>query len=408
MLLLRTPDWLRYTPTPNVRSFALLAGIESAARGVLMSVFPIVMYRTFGDAKTVSEVYFLVGILSFITALLTPWVSRFVPRRWLFTLGTVGFITGCGCAASGSVWLVSIGLATITASSVIIAVCFNSYVMDYIERSSLGESETLRLLYSGAAWTAGPYLGIWLMERWAPAPFLVSASAALVLLIVFWIMRLGNGKVIRKALAPTPNPLAFLPRFLAQPRLIAGWSFAVLRSCGWWVFVVYLPIYAVESGLSEQLGGMVLSITNGFLFATPFMLRWMRRKNVRHAIRVGFYGSAAGFLLAALLAPLPEAAIAALILGAFFLVVLDMSAGLPFLMAVKPSERTEMSAIYATYRDVSGMLTPGVARLVLIAAPLPAVFAATAAGLMIGALIAARLHPRLGKVRFAPAASPIS
>ena len=30
------------------------------------------------------------------------------------------------------------------------------------------------------------------------------------------------------------NPLAFLDRFFRQPRLIAGWLFAVIRSCGWW------------------------------------------------------------------------------------------------------------------------------------------------------------------------------
>ncbi|WP_282609670.1 MFS transporter [Pelagibius sp. Alg239-R121] len=402
----RIPDWLRHAPTPSIRGFAVLAGVESAARGVLMSVFPIVMYRTFGSAETVSEVYFLVGILSFITALLTPWLSRYVPRRWLFTTGAVGLILGSTCAATGHFWLVPAGLAANTVATVIIAVCFNSYVMDYIARSSLGESETLRLFYSGAAWTIGPYLGIWLLEQWAPAPFVVSGLAALTLLIVFWVMRLGNGKVIRKALAPTPNPLAFLPRFLAQPRLISGWSFAVLRSCGWWVYVVYLPIYAVENGLSEQLGGMVLSISNGFLFITPFMLRWMRKTNVRHAVQVGFYGSGAAFLTAVAFASMPEAAIAFLMLGAFFLVILDMSGGLPFLMAVKPSERTEMSAIFATYRDVSGVVTPGIARLVLIVAPLPGVFAATAVGLAIGALIATRLHPRLGALRHEPAKAP--
>ena len=38
-----------------------------------------------------------------------------------------------------------------------------------------------------------------------------------------------------------------------------------------------------------------------------------------------------------------------------------MTGGLPFLLAVKPLQRTEMSAIYSSFRDVSGMVTPGVA-----------------------------------------------
>lgn len=43
----------------------MLAAVESSARGILISVFPIMMYRTLGDAETVSEVYLLIGILSF-------------------------------------------------------------------------------------------------------------------------------------------------------------------------------------------------------------------------------------------------------------------------------------------------------------------------------------------------------
>jgi hypothetical protein len=89
--------------------------------------------------------------------------------------------------------------------------------------------------------------------------------------------------------------------------------------------------------------------------------------------------------------------VALLILASFFLILLDVCGGLPFLMAVKPSERTEMSAIYATYRDVSGILTPGAARLVLFAGPLPAVFGVAAIGLMAAAFIAGRLHPRTGQ-----------
>lgn len=392
----RIPEWLRHAPAPGVRGFAVLASVESAARGILVSVFPIAMYRTFEDSKTVSEIYFLIGIGSLITVLLVPWLIRFVPRRWMYSVGALLMISGGASAALGGPLLLPIGLTASTMATVILFVCFNAYVLDYVDRTALGECETLRLFYSGLAWTIGPFLGIWLMTQWAPAPFVLSALAATIMLAVFWVMRLGNGKLITRARAPQPNPLAYLPRFFAQPRLIAGWSFAVLRTCGWWVYVVYLPIYAVESGFSDQLGGLLLSITNGFLFLTPFMLRWMRAHSVRHAVRTGFFGSAMAFALAAALGDQPMIAIGLLMTGSFYLILLDMSGGLPFLMAVKPSERTEMSAVYATYRDVSGVVTPGIARLVLAVAPLPMVFAATALGLVGALAISARLHPRLG------------
>jgi len=91
--------------------------------------------------------------------------------------------------------------------------------------------------------------------------------------------------------------------------------------------------------------------------------------------------------------------VALLMVGSIFLVLLDICGGLPFLMAVKPSERTEMSAVYSSFRDVSGILTPGVTWLVLLVAPLSGAFAAAGIGLLTAWSIARRLHPRIGAKR---------
>ena len=82
-----------------------------------------------------------------------------------------------------------------------------------------------------------------------------------------------------------------------------------------------------------------------------------------------------------------------------FLVTLDVVGGLPFLMSVKPSERTEMSAVYSSFRDVSGILTPAMAWAVLFVVPLQGIFAAAGLGLLVAWGIAGRLHPRLGAER---------
>nr|MBP6815631.1 hypothetical protein [Burkholderiaceae bacterium] len=92
----------------------------------------------------------------------------------------------------------------------------------------------------------------------------------------------------------------------------------------------------------------------------------------------------------------PWASIALLLLGAYFLVLLDICGGLPFLMSVKPSERNEMSAVYSTFRDVANIITPGIVWLVLQVGPLAAVFAAGGIGLLAAWLVAGRMHPQLG------------
>ena len=132
----------------------------------------------------------------------------------------------------------------------------------------------------------------------------------------------------------------------------------------------------------------------------------MQWSSVRTAVRTGFLMSGALFLLAGAPHGLPMLTVFLLMSGSFFLILLDVSAGLPFLLAVKPSERTEMSAIYASFRDISGIATPGVAWLVLLAAPLSGVFATGGAGLLAAWALAGKLNPRLGQARISAEGAP--
>lgn len=395
----RIPEWLRHAPAPSVRGFAILAGTEAIARGILISVFPIVMYDALRDARIVSEVYFAIGALSLLIGLLVPYLIRFVPRWWVYVTGALMFVSGAAVTVLETPGAAVAGLALTTFATATTFVCFNAYVLDHVARIELGRFETSRLFYSAAGWTAGPALGTLLYSLWRPAPFLIAAAAALAMLAIFLVMRLGNGKLITKSRRPPANPLAYFGRFIAQPRLVTGWIFAVVRSCGWWVYIVYLPIFAVQNGLGHQLGGIALSITNGALFLSPLMLRFMQRSSVRMAVRTGFLMSGVLFVGATLVSGFPAGAVGLLMAGSIFLILLDVAGGLPFLLAVKPSERTEMSAIYASFRDVSGIVTPGVAWLVLLVAPLSAVFAAGGAGLLGTWVLARKLHPRLGRAR---------
>ncbi len=402
----RIPEWLRHAPHPSVKGFATLAGFEAVTRGMLISVFPVALYDAFQDAALISSIYFTVGLISLFTGLLVPFLNRWVPRRWLYGMGALFYIIGSTLATTGAPEALVAGLVLNTVATVVTFVCFNAYVLDYIDRVELGKSETLRMFYSALGWTVGPVLGVSLWSWSREVPFLISACAAVAMLAAFLYMRLGNGRIITRAKRPAPNPLAFLGRFFQQPRLIAGWLFAVIRSCGWWAYVVYLPIFAVENGLGERLGGSLLSVTNAGLFLSPLMLRWMQRHSVRHSVRTGFLTCACLFLAAGFFGIMPWMTVALLFCGSFFLILLDICAGLPFLMAVKPSERTEMSAIYSSFRDVSGILTPGIAWLVLLVTPISGIFVASGLASLAAWRIAGRLHPRLGAKRMAPVPDP--
>jgi MFS transporter, ACDE family, multidrug resistance protein len=393
------PLALRHSPTPRIEHFALLAGLEAAVRGTLISAMPLAVYAALQDAQSTSLVYFLAGIVALIWGLMVPWATRRVPRRWAYTAGCLLYLCGMALAILGTWWSVPLSLACNAMATATTFVCFNAYVLDYVDRTNLGRSQSTQMVYAAAPWAIGPMTGVWLHDQWAPAPFILAGAFALTLLTMFWVLRLGNGKQIQRAKRPAVNPLGYLARFFRQPRLIAGWWFAVMRSCGWWVYVVYLPIFCIEAGLGDKVGGIALSITNALLFAAPAINRLGRRLSVRRSVRLAFGACSVLFLSAGLLAMLPWATVALCMAASVFLVTLDVVGGLPFLMSVKPSERTEMSAVYSSFRDVSSILTPGAAWLVLWVAPLPGIFVAAGAGLLVSWTVAGRLHPRLGALR---------
>lgn len=399
MALRYIPLALKHTPTPQIRHFALLTGIEAAVRGTLVSAMPLAVYHALGDAQGTSLVYLLAGLVSLIWGLFVPSITRILPRRWTYTLGASFFLVGTVLAIHGSAWSIGLALLFNAMGTATIFVCLNAYILDYVDRSQLGRSQSVQMAYAAAPWSIGPVLGIWLYTKWPPAPFLLSGAFALLLLAVFWALRLGNGRQISRAKSPTINPLAYLGRFFRQPRLIAGWFFAVVRSSGWWIYIVYLPIFCVENGLGDKIGGIAFSLSNTFLFIAPALNRFARRLSVRRSVRIAFASGGLLMLGAAFLSFLPWVTVLLCFAASFAFVILDVVGGLPFLMAVKPSERTEMSAVYSSFRDVSGILSPGAAWIVLFALPLPGIFAVSGLSLLTCWLIAGRLHPRLGTER---------
>lgn len=384
---------------PELWHFAMLAGFEAAVRGILISVMPLVVRDAMGSTVGSSKAYFIVGAISLCWGLMVPFFTRLVPRRWTYTTGCTLYFIGMILAFVGTPLSVTLSLMANAMATATTFVCFNAYVLDYVERENLGRVQSLQMFFAATPWAVGPMLGVWLHTLWKPAPFLIAGAFALALLTTFWALRLGNGKAITRATRPTINPLAYLGRFFAQPRLIAGWSFAVIRSTGWWVYVVYLPYFCIEQGLGPNVGGTALSVSNALLFLAPTLLKFARRSSVRISVRRAFALCGSLFLLASLLAPWPWLTVFGMMAASTMLVTLDVIGGLPFLMSVKPSERTEMSAIYSSFRDVSSVVTPGMAWAVLAVAPTAAIFTATAA-LMGGAyLVAGKLHPRLGTPR---------
>lgn len=373
--------------------------MDALVRGTLISTIPIAVYDAFGSAQNLSQVYFIAGVITLIWGLLVPRMTELWPRQWVYAGGCVLYMLSMVLFILGHQWSVQLAILVMGMATVTCFVCLNAYVLDYVPRADLGRTQSLQMVYAAAPWAIGPVAGVWMRHHWDPLPFLVGLLLAVLQLAVFLYLRLGAGRQIAKAKGRRVNPLAYLGRFFRQPRLIAGWLFAVIRSCGWWIYVVYLPVFCIENGLGAQLGGMMLSASNALLLASPFMAAWARKVSVRVSLRATLVYCATLFTLATVFSSVPALAVMFLFFAAFGLVNLDVVGGLPFMMAVKPSERAEMAAVYSSFRDVSGIATPAAAWLILWVAPLSFIFVASGGAFAVAYGIAGRLHPRLGVLR---------
>jgi len=75
--------------------------------------------------------------------------------------------------------------------------------------------------------------------------------------------------------------------------------------------------------------------------------------------------------------------------------VIDGAGNLPFMRAVRPRERAEMTTVFSTYRDMSRLAMPGVFSLVLQVFALPAVFVTSALTMAVMAYYARYIPRRL-------------
>lgn len=368
-------------PARTGRATATFAGfffLSGFTQTIILTVLPVTTLRVMGDAAMVSVVYVAVGLAGFLGRLGIPLLTRVLNRIGVLTLGL-----GVLSLSLLLIWTetragVVLGLMLNVFAIACFEVVLTLHVLDHIPRHELGRFEAVRIFYSALPWTVGPWLGVYLQESVAHwVPFLISACMASLLLTSFRLLGFAREPVTRKApRRRTLNPALYLARFFSQPRLRLGWALAVGRSSWWGMFQVYAPIYAIQSGLGAEIGGAMVSIGVGWMWFVP-LWGWLGRRYGLRRLLIAGYGSAAIVTIAAAaLMGAPTIGAAMLVFAAFCTEVIDGAGNSLYLRAVHPYERSEMTAVFVSYRDFSQFAPPAVFSVVLSIFELPAVFVA--------------------------------
>ncbi|MFL5259682.1 MAG: MFS transporter [Hyphomicrobiales bacterium] len=375
----------------------MLFAVESFARSLIAAIVSVQAHDLLGEAQRVSVLFTCVSITVLLTTTLgLPYLFRRLPRRWMYTLGATELIVACTGFATYSLPGQVAGMILRNAGAATLNVTLSLYILDNIKRGDLVRSEPLRLTLSTVSWTLGPFTGVWLYEHYGPwAPQVLSILVSLVLIALFWHLRLNDHPVIRAAKASPRTSLANIRRYMEQPRLRLAWLIAFGRSCFWSTFFVYGPLLMIEGKLGKEAGGILISAGNAVLCTAFLFGKVAERLGLRVVIAGAFLAVALLSLGAGIAGTSAPVAAGLLLLGGTIgTSALDGVGGIPFLRAVRPHERAQMTAVYRSYIDFSDLIPSFIYSFALLLFPLGIVFTLLGLGLSVIAIVAWRYLPR--------------
>lgn len=372
----RFPVWSPTASQPGAWAFAILYAVESFSRASLVSVVPIQAYDLLQSKQQVSTLFFVVGMFGMVATLSAPILFRFMRRRTVYVAGALSLVVASACFATYSLPGQAAGMFLRILGAGTLSITLSLYILEFIPRLGFVRSESLRLALATLAWTVGPWFGVWLYVRFGHvAPYVWSAAWAVVLIFIFFAFRLSGRKAAAPVVPRPGNPIANIRRFVAQPRMRLAWLVGFGRSCYWGTFYIYSPILMVATGEGKLSGGLVVSLGNALLV---FAIAWGRlgqRIGVRRVVVLSFVMTAVFAILAGIAGERhPWIAALLLLAGVNFAVALDAVGGAPFLRAVHPYERPQMTAVYRTNLDLSDLLPALIYSIILGFAGLGAVF----------------------------------
>lgn len=378
-------------------TFAAIFSVESFVRALNSTVISLQAYDILGTAQKVSVLSTSVSITVLATTLMLPHLLGRLRRRWAYTMGIVLMVFASLSLGSHVLPGQVAGMLMRNLGAAMMNITLQLYIMDHIRRSDLARAEPLRLSLSTFSWMAGPATGVWLYVHFGSwGPQLAAIAASVVLLFVFWYLRLSDNV---NALPPGNlekfNAIDNVRRFLVQPRLRLAWIIAFGRSCYWTTFFIYGPLLVVEAGLDKTLGGLMISASQAVLLTAWISGRLAQRHGVR-AVITGAFLLAGAMSAAAGIAGTgsPYAAMAFLLGGSVAASALDGIGGIPFLRAVKYRERQKMAAVYRTYIDFSELIPSFVFAFALLWLPIGMVFVILSFALATIGYVAWRYLPR--------------
>jgi MFS family permease len=357
---------------------------------------PLAALDALGSKSAVSVVFAAGSALGLGVTLNIGKLEQRFARRFILSGGFAALFCSAALFAWGPTWTIVLAIALRAAHASIFSVGLSLYIMDYFGKGEMVQVESRRAVYLAVAWILGPTLGAWLYGSVeSNAPFFAAMGFSVVLTAYHWKLRVARNPVLRAPSGPVPGVVPSVRRYFRQRHLRAAYLITCIRSIFWSALFIYGPIYVVEAGLPEWSAGLFLSAASAALFVGPFVSRASDIHGVRTMLIIGFVVTATALGVLTVLGDPTPIGLPLWLIGAIGGGILDTVANIPFMRLVRPRERTAMTTVFSTWREVSFFVTPALAALVLLVGPLWLLYPVIAALMLGGAALATTLPRRL-------------
>ncbi|MEE3282255.1 MAG: MFS transporter [Pseudomonadota bacterium] len=382
-------NYFRYLP------FAGFFFVSAIARAILLSVLPLKALSLMETAQLVSVLFFAASACGVAVSLSVPIILRKTGLHHCFLMSLFTTAVSVVLLGTEALWSFAAGMVLHVFGVTSMEVVLSLYIMQRIPRRELPEFEPLRMVSTIIALSIGPWLGIYLQTQVADwLPYLIAVCGTVVTLIYFRWLGLQT-EFLPERLLRVGNPLRHISRFLLQPRLRLAWGLTLARSSWWMMFIIYTPIYAHQSGLGELMGAAIVSIGSAWTLTLPFWGWVARRYSLRRLMYMGFTVAAGMSLSVFAVSGTPTVAIVLLAFAALGATMLDGSGHVLFLRAVRPLERSEMTGVFQTYRDIANLVVPGFFAVLLKFFALPVIFVGAAGWMLVGTYFSRYIPKRM-------------
>ena len=328
-----------------------------------------IAFEAIGSKAGVSYAYLCASVIALVVTLNIGRLEQKLTRRWLVTTSMILLAGAATLFALAEGPLFAVAISLLAAQTGIFSVCVSLYVLENIERRHVSINEAERLLRSGWAWTIGPIVAVILLTTYGRvAPMTLAIGFCGATLYFFWKIRLGPTPTFSPRAKP-PSPFKNIPRFFSQRRLRIVYGITVARGLFWSALFIYAPIYVIEAGLPAWIAGLLLSSVAALLMFSPRVLRAAGRYGTRTVITSGFCVLGASLLGLAIIGDAHPAGIGLWILAAAGASAIDVLNNVPFMRIVRSRERTEMTTVFSTWRELTALLAPLLGAVVIATAP---------------------------------------